>query len=133
MSVQQSHRKEPTEMNVITKAKDVFKHSRTMIRTEKHFPKKERFMLVKDIYEYSKEIVVMLLAANDMILAVEGQRELRLRYQLEAVTACKKLMFLVEQAYEENYISGDSCAYWTQMITDVKNMTLAWNRKDRQR
>lgn len=133
MSVQQSHRKEPTEMNVITKAKDVFKHSRIMIRTEKHFPKKERFMLVKDIYEYSKEIVVKLLAANDMILAVEGQRELRLRYQLEAVTACKKLMFLVEQAYEENYISGDSCAYWTQMITDVKNMTLAWNRKDRQR
>lgn len=133
MSVQQSHRKEPTEMNVITKAKDVFKHSRIMIRTEKHFPKKERFMLVKDIYEYSKEIVVKLLAANDMILTVEGQRELRLRYQLEAVTACKKLMFLVEQAYEENYISGDSCAYWTQMITDVKNMTLAWNRKDRQR
>ena len=133
MSVQQSHRKEPTEMNVITKAKDVFKHSRIMIRTEKHFPKKERFMLVKDIYEYSKEIVVKLLAANDMILAVDGQRELRLRYQLEAVTACKKLMFLVEQAYEENYISGDSCAYWTQMICDVKNMTLAWNRKDRQR
>lgn len=133
MSVQQSHRKEPTEMNVISKAKDVFKHSRLMIRTEKHFPKKERFMLVKDIYEYSKEIVVKLLAANDLILSVEGQRELRLRYQLEAVTACKKLMFLVEQSYEENYISGDSCAYWTQMITDVKNMTLAWNRKDRQR
>jgi len=133
MSVQQSHRKEPTEMNVISKAKDVFKHSRLMIRTEKHFPKKERFMLVKDIYEYSKEIVVKLLAANDLILSVEGQRELRLRYQLEAVTACKKLMFLVEQSYEENYISGDSCVYWTQMITDVKNMTLAWNRKDRQR
>ena len=32
-------------MNVITKAKDVFKHSRLMIKTDKHFPKKERFCL----------------------------------------------------------------------------------------
>lgn len=50
MAVTTSHRKEPTEMNVITKAKDVFKHSRQMIKTDKHFPKKERFMMVKDIY-----------------------------------------------------------------------------------
>lgn len=58
---------------------------------------------------------------------------LRLRYQLEAITACKNLLFLVEQAYEESYISSGSCVYWTQLISDVKNMTLAWHRKDKQR
>lgn len=133
MSVATSHRKEPTEMNVISKAKDVFKHSRLMIKNDNRFPKKERFMLSKDIYEYSRDIVTKLIAANDLILSVSEQREIRLRYQIEAVTVCKNLLFLVEQAYEENYINGDSCAYWSQMIADVKNMTLAWNRKDRQR
>ena len=133
MAVREAERKEPTEMNVITKAKDVFKHSRLMIRSDKHFPKKERLMLVKDIYELSRDIVMKLIAANDYVLADEEQRQLRLRLQLEAVTACKNLLFLVEQAYEENYISGSSCAYWTQLIKDVKNMTLAWHRKDRQR
>lgn len=88
MAVNTSHRKEPTEMNVITKAKDVFKHSRLMIKTDKHFPKKERFMMVKDIYELSKEIVTKPIAANDYMLNDEEQRSLRLRYQLEAVTAC---------------------------------------------
>lgn len=90
-------------------------------------------MLSKDIYEYSRDIVTKLIAANDLLLSVSEQREIRLRYQIEAVTVCKNLLFLVEQAYEENYINGDSCAYWSQMIADVKNMTLAWNRKDRQR
>ena len=118
MAVNTSHRKEPTEMNVITKAKDVFKHSRLMI---------------KDIYELSKEIVTKLIAANDYMLNDEEQRSLRLRYQLEAVTACKNLLFLVEQAYEESYISSGSCVYWTQLISDVKNMTLAWHKKDKQR
>lgn len=120
-------------MNVITKAKDVFKHSRLMIKTDKHFPKKERFMMVKDIYKLSKEIVTKLIAANDYMLNDEEQRSLRLRYQLEAVTACKNLLFLVEQAYEESYISSGSCVYWTQLISDVKNMTLAWHKKDKQR
>lgn len=133
MAVNTAHRKEPTEMNVITKAKDVFKHSRLMIKTDKHFPKKERFMLVKNIYEFSREIVTKLIAANDYMLADEEQRKLRLRYQLEAVTACKNLLFLVEQAYEESYISSGSCVYWTQLICDVKNMTLAWYKKDKQR
>lgn len=56
MSVATSHRKEPTEMNVISKAKDVFKHSRLMIKNDSRFPKKERFMLSKDIYEYSRKL-----------------------------------------------------------------------------
>ena len=56
-------------MNVITKAKDVFKHSRLMIKTDN----------------------------------------------------------------EESYISSGSCVYWTQLISDVKNMTLAWHKKDKQR
>lgn len=133
MAVTFSNRKEPTEMNVITKAKDVFKHSRLMIKTDKHFPKKERFMLTKDIYENSREIVTKLIAANDLHLSDEEQRRERLLYQIKAITACKNLLFLVEQAYEENYISGNSCAYWTQLISDVKNMTLAWHRKDKQR
>lgn len=133
MAVATSNRKEPTEMNVITKAKDVFKHSRNMIKTDKYFPKKERFMLTKDIYESSREIVTKLIAANDLLLSVDTQREVRLLYQIEAVTACKKLLFLVEQAYEEKYISGSSCAYWSQLLSGVKNMTLAWNKKDRLR
>lgn len=89
--------------------------------------------MVKDIYELSKEIVTKLIAANDYMLSDEEQRSLRLRYQLEAVTACKNLLFLVEQAYEESYISSGSCVYWTQLISDVKNMTLAWHKKDKQR
>lgn len=75
MAVNTSHRKAPTEMNVITKAKDVFKHSRLMIKTDKHFPKKERFMMVKDIYELSKEIVTKLIAANDYMLNDRGATE----------------------------------------------------------
>lgn len=85
MAVAFSNRKEPTEMNVITKAKDVFKHSRLMIKTEKHFPKKERFMLTKDIYENSREIVTKLIAANDLHLSDDEQRKERLLCQIKAI------------------------------------------------
>lgn len=53
MPVATSHRKEPTEMNVISKAKDVFKHSRLMIKNDNRFPKMDELynQLFKEVKE----------------------------------------------------------------------------------
>lgn len=128
--VTQNDRQSPSEMNVITKAKDLCKHSRNLLRNEKHYPKRERFQLVADIYQCSMTIVMKLIAANDMLLTVEEQKHLRLLYQQEALTACKQLLFLIEISFDDKYISSDTCIYWSKMVIDVRNMTAAWHRKD---
>lgn len=52
-------RKEPTEFNVIVKAKDLVKHTFTITNSTERYPKKYRFTLVNriqdkavDIYEF---------------------------------------------------------------------------------
>lgn len=131
--VNQNDRYSPSEMNVVTKAKDLCKHSRNLIRNEKHYPKRERFQLVAEIYQCSMKIVMKLMAANDMSLFDEEQRKLRLLYQQEALTACKQLLFLIEISFEDKYISSDACIYWSKMVIDVRNMTAAWYKKDMSR
>ncbi len=123
----------PSELNVITKVKDLIKHTFIVTNNTEHFPKKYRFTLVNRMQDKAISIYECLLEANELNLADRIEREERRRLQAKALTYCKELLFFIELSFEMKFISVSSCEYWSRMALDVKYMATAWRKKDQQR
>lgn len=100
-------RKEPTEFNVIVKAKDLVKHTFTITNSMERYPKK----YLRDAQEYRQ----------------------RQKLQAKALTYCKELLFFIELSQEMGFISMSSCEYWSKLALEVKYMTTAWKKRDKTR
>ena len=61
-------RKEPSEFNVIVKAKDLVKHTFTITNSTERFPKKYRFTLVNRIQDKAVQIYECVIEANELDL-----------------------------------------------------------------
>lgn len=122
---------EQNEFAIITKAKDLVKHTYTMT-SEKRFPKKHFKMVQRlqdsaiDIYEYIQE-------ANELDLADPQEFRERRYDQKKALTKCKTVLFLIEISFENGLISKDQCEAWTNYVVEVKRMAASWRKKDRER
>lgn len=75
-------RKEPTEFNVIVKAKDLVKHTFTITNSTERYPKKYRFTLVNRIQDKAVDIYECVLEANELDL--RDAQEYRQRQKLQA-------------------------------------------------
>lgn len=75
MQGQERERKEPSEFNVIVKAKDLVKHTFTITNSTERYPKKYRFTLVNRIQEKAVDIYEMTLEANELDLAASGRTQ----------------------------------------------------------
>jgi len=131
--VQEKDRKEPSELNVITKAKDLVKHTYTVTNSTTKFPKKYRFTLVNRIQNRVIDIYECLLEANELNLNVPIEKQQRQALQAKALTYCKELLFFIELSFEMQFISAGSCECWSKLALYVKYMTSAWKKRDNQR
>lgn len=131
--VNMNQRKPPSELNIISKAKDLLKHTYQMTNNTNHFPKKVRFTIVQRMQNCATDILELLVEANDLNLSIPEQKSQRLILQARALTKCKLLLYYIELSFESNHINGGSCSYWSQMVVDVKNMTATWSKKDKTR
>lgn len=126
-------RKEPTEFNVIVKAKDLVKHTFTITNSTERYPKKYRFTLVNRIQDKAVDIYECALEANELNLLDAQEFKERQRLQAKAMTYCKELLFFIELSHEQGFISTSSCEYWSKLVLDVKYMLAAWKKRDRAR
>jgi hypothetical protein len=122
----------PQEFSLITKAKDLVKHT-DMMTSEKRYPKKYRFTLVNRMQEKCLDIFESIEEANELLLTDRQECAERLRLQRRALTLCKTVMFLIEVSLEKKLIDTAQCGAWTKAVCDVKNMTANWYRKDKER
>lgn len=120
-------------MSVITKAKDLMKHSFTMTANTDRFPKKYRFSLCARIESLSIDIYQNLIRANECDISDKEQRRERSALQTNAIVSCKLLNTLIELAHELKAIGlqSDSVAYWGGLVVEVKRMTVAWRNSDK--
>lgn len=107
-------RKEPTEFNVIVKAKDLVKHTFTITNSTERYPKKYRFTLVNRIQDKAVDIYECVLEANELDLRDAQEYRQRQKLQAKALTYCKELLFFIELSQEMGFISMSSCEYWSK-------------------
>lgn len=121
---------QPSELNVITKAKDLVKHTYTITNSTNRYPKKYRFTLVNRMQNRVIDIYECLLEANELNLSIPAEKEQRQALQAKALTFTKELLFFIELSFEMQFISAASCEYWSKLACDVKYMTAAWKKRD---
>ena len=122
------------EMQVITDAKELEKHTYIKTRNPAVFPKKERLGLAQRMMNEASDLVADLMEANDLLLTDPEERELRYRAQRSALRNCRKLIHHIELAHEIlSGFSDDAFAYWAKMAAGVKNQTAKWYKTDKER
>lgn len=129
---QRGNRGEQQEFSLITKAKDLVKHTDMMV-SEKRFPKKYRFTLVNRLQDRTLTIYESIQEANELDLSDPQEYRERQQLQKQVLTDCKIVLFFIELAFEKGLISNDQCAAWSKCVLDVKYMTASWKKKDRER
>ena len=128
----QTEQKPAQEFAIITKAKDLVKHT-FMMTSERRFPKKYRFTIVNRLHDLTLDIFQHIQEANELDLADPQEYRERRYEQKKALTECKTVLFLIELSFEKELISSEQCAEWTRHVMNVKNMTAKWRKQDRER
>ena len=119
-----------TDLKVIVKAKELAVHSFKLTSNCNRYPKKYRHSLVDRIQLKSLDLYESLLEAN-RISNITHKRE-RCEMITRAVTLCDELLFYIELSMLLDLLTDKSAEYWSQMVRDVKYMSLAWRTKERQ-
>ena len=118
------------DLKVIVKAKDLAVHSFKLTSNCNRYPKKYRHSLVDRIQIKSLDIYETLLEAN-RINNVSHKRE-RCEMITRAITICDEMLFYIELSMMLDLLTDKSAEYWSNMVRDVKYMSLAWRTRERQ-
>lgn len=118
------------DLKVIVKAKDLAVHSFKLTSNCNRYPKKYRHSLVDRIQIKSLDIYETLLEAN-RINNVSHKRE-RCEMITRAITICDEMLFYIELSMMLQLLTDKSAEYWSQMVRDVKYMSIAWRTRERQ-
>ena len=116
------------DLKVIVKAKELCLHSYRLTSNSNRYPKKYRHSLCDTIQNKSIEIYTKLFEANRTDNRTD--KKLRCKTISEAITYCDELLFFIELSMNLNLLNGDSAAYWSKMVCDVKYMAIAWRTKE---
>ena len=117
------------DLKVIVKAKELAVHSFKLTSNSNRYPKKYRHSLCDRIQLRSMDLYETLLEAN-RINNITHKRE-RVEMITSAVTLCDKLLFYIELSILLELLNPKSAEYWSQMVRDVKYMSIAWRTKER--
>ena len=124
-------RKDGQEMKVITKAKELAVHTFTLTINTNRYPKKLRHSLVDKMQIKSLEIYETLFEANRINNAT--MKEERCEMITKAIAFCDELNFFIELSMELKLLGDGSAEYWSRLVSDVKNMAIAWRTSERAR
>lgn len=123
-------RKEGQDMKVITKAKELAVHTFKLTIKTNRYPKKLRHSLVDKLQIKSLEIYEALFEANRINVANKNER---CEMITKAITYCDELNFFIELSMEIALLGDGSAGYWSRLVSDVKNMAIAWRTSERAR
>lgn len=123
------------EFLLITKAKDLVKHTLRMTNNSKRYPKKFRFEFVNRMQGLALDIFELIQSANELNINDPAELKERLYMQNKAITKCKTLSFFIELSFEEEdiKINDKQCKTWTRYILDVQYMAIRWHSRDKER
>ena len=123
-------KQENNELKVIIKSKELAVHTIKITSNCNKFPKKYRFTLCDRMQNKAMNIYELLLEANRTQL---NNKNLRNDLQTKAILNCDELLFYIEMCLQLNIIQPSSAEYWSQLVSDIKFMTIAWRTKDKER
>ena len=105
----------------------------TICKSEKNFPKRNRWLLTQPIVEQSVKAYTHIRKANAIKVVAWDDYKLRRKHQIKARTCCEALLGLIDIAYEVLGENGVNIEHWVKLTTQAENILAAWRASDRKR
>ena len=118
------------EMVVITKARLLREYTIKTCTNEKHFPKRYRWCITKNIIDNCNQVTDLILAANEVKVEHLSDKLRRLERQKTALELTAVLLDNINVAYDVFHFKIKTLDEWTRRITDIQNLLRAWIRSD---
>ena len=125
MSVIKAERKEG-ELQVLLQARSLCIYTIQICKSEKIFPKRNRWIITNDIAELAKRILFDVKCANAIRIDSEENRRKRLDLQEDARLNAEALLEMITVAYEAIGIDADRVEYWTSEIVRFEQLLSRW-------
>ena len=132
MSVRKGDRGEG-ELQVINASKDLLSYTYDRVRDKEIFPKSERWLLAKNVWDNAVGARVCIVRANAVRVETKEDAELRLRLEKEAVGYLDALETLIDLANIKKLISDDRMEFWEGLVVATMKPLKGWLKSDRAR
>lgn len=132
MSVLKAKRTE-SKLMVIVKARELCTYTIKICKNEKHFPKRDRWILTQPIVSEALTIFRNTRKANAVNVETADDYLYRRRQQVEAYSCCESLLSLIELAYTTLGLESERVEYWTGLVLEVETLLAKWKSRDKER
>ena len=132
MSVVKSKRGE-SDLNVITKARELASYTLHICSNEKNFPKRYRWCITNYIISDAFEIHRNTRKANSVFVSRKSDYETRRQFQNKAIAAIDSMLGDMDIAYATFGINDDRIEYWTGLVIEIQKLLRNWRKSDQER
>ena len=130
MSVPESVRHKG-RLEVHVKAQALAAHTAHIISNPKVFNPEVDKLLLENIKQTAYDIYTKSWMANKIHAEVNKiNRDMRYKYQEEAILLCDKLHAYIGIAKTVYHVRHQKIRYWSGLITEVRNLLQAWKESD---
>lgn len=119
-------------LKVITSAYKNCVHTLTVCKSEKNFPKRDRWILTNRIIDAANGILQCCIMANNINVKTASDYELRRQYQMQAKGHAMNQLALMRLAFEVLSLEISE-EHWIQLVDDVITLLTGWMDSDRRK
>lgn len=117
-------------LKVITAARKNSEHTITVCKSEKNFPKRDRWILTNRIVDEANSILQCCIMANCIFVKTAHDYELRRGYQMQAKGHAMNQLALIMLAFDTLSLEI-SKEKWIELVGDVLDLLKGWMDSDR--
>ena len=132
MAVVKSKRGE-SELDIITKARELAVYTIKICTNEKNFPKRYRWCVTNEIVKSVVMINSDIRRANEVFVKDDADYLLRKDFQSKAMSEIGALLGNMDIVYELFGVESKRIQHWTGLIIDVQILLRNWKKSDTRR
>ena len=121
------------KFEILPKAMDLCVYTITICKSEKSFPKRNRWILTQPIVNEVIAILTNVRYANSVRIVEREDYLYRRQMQVEAFAHSEALLSLIEIAYNCLNLEPDRVEYWVGLVVEVEDRIKGWQKSDRER
>lgn len=132
MSVRKGDREEGN-LAVINASKDLISYTYDRVMDRNIFPKAERWLLCRDIWDCAVGVRSCIVRANSIRVETPTEAHTRLALEKKALGYLSTLETLIDLCYEKEKISENRMVYWGNLVVNTLKPLNGWIKSDRRR
>lgn len=134
LSVVKGERSETAKnLEALNVARQLCVHTITLCKSEKNFPKRNRWLLTQPIVEQSVKAYTHMRKANAIKVVTWDDYKLRRAHQIKARTCLEALLGLIDIVKDALGDNGLNAEFWVKLTTQTESLLAAWRASDRKR